>query len=101
MCQKRAILFGLILILKRVMNNLVIDLRLYCRPNAMMVCCPMTSKIKGYVFEVVVSVAPPSAVLSDQLKNLDWRAREAVFKGKVSQKVLSDVQAKIKVLLGV
>jgi mRNA interferase MazF len=80
---------------------LVLSPKRYNALRGMMVCCPMTSKIKGYVFEVVVSLAPPSAALVDQLKNLDWRAREAVFKGKVSQKVLSDVQAKVKAFLGV
>lgn len=72
------------------------------RYNAMrgiMVCCPMTSKIKGYVFEVVVSESPPSVVLADQVKNLDWRARRAVRKGVVPPEVLADVQAKLRALL--
>ena len=43
--------------------------------RGMMVCCPMTSSIKGYVFEVVVTRSPPGVVLADQIKNLDWRAR--------------------------
>jgi mRNA interferase MazF len=43
------------------------------------VCCPITSQIKGYPFEVIL---PPGlkvrgAVLADQLKSLDWRARKA------------------------
>ncbi len=65
----------------------------------MMICCPMTSRIKGYVFEVVVSEAPPSVVLADQLKSLDWRARGAVHKGAVSPQVMAEVQARIKALL--
>jgi mRNA interferase MazF len=67
--------------------------------RGMMVCCPMTSRIKGYVFEVVITEAPPSVVLTDQLKSLDWRARGAVRKGAVSPQVLADVRAKIKALL--
>src|SRR5665213_3563391 len=62
--------------------------------RGMMVCCPMTSKIKGYVFEVVVSRNPPSAVLADQVKSLDWRARRASWKGAVAPEVLAEVQAK-------
>ncbi len=64
-----------------------------------MLCCPMTSRIKGYAFEVVVSHNPPSAVLADQIKSLDWRARAASYKGKVDADVLADVQAKLKALL--
>ena len=67
--------------------------------RGMMICCPMTSRIKGYVFEVVVTRDPPSVVLADQLKNLDWRARKAARKGSVSPEVLADVQARIKSLL--
>jgi len=72
----------------------------YNKIRGMMICCPMTSRIKSYPFEVVVSQDPPSAVLSDQIKSLDWKARQAVFKGKVSTSVLAEAQAKIKALLG-
>ncbi len=65
----------------------------------MMLCCPMSSRIKGYVFEVVVSEEPPSVVLADQVKNLDWRARHAIFKNAVSASILSEVRGKIKALL--
>lgn len=67
--------------------------------RGMMICCPMTSRIKNYPFEVVVSHDPPSAVLADQVKSLDWRARKAARKGKVDPDILADVQAKIRALL--
>ena len=67
--------------------------------RGMMICCPMTSRIKGYVFEVIVTRNPPSAVLADQIKSLDWRARGTVHKGAVSAKVLAEVQTQIKTLL--
>jgi mRNA interferase MazF len=76
---------------------LVLSPALYNKKRGMMVCCPMTSQIKGYPFEVVVNAK--SAVLSDQVKSLDWRARNADFKGKVKPAVLAKVRARIKVLL--
>jgi mRNA interferase MazF len=79
---------------------LVLSPARYNQVRGMMICCPMTSRIKGYPFEVVVSEEPPSAVLADQVKNLDWRARQATRKGKASPAVLADVQAKIRALLG-
>ena len=49
-----------------------------------MVCAPVTTKIKGYPFEVLVELeGKESAVLSDHLKSLDWRARTARFKASV------------------
>jgi mRNA interferase MazF len=59
----------------------------------------MTSRIKGYPFEVVESRAPPNVVLADQVKSLDWRARRASKKGKVSAATMAEVQAKIRALL--
>lgn len=67
--------------------------------RGMMLCCPLTTKLKGYPFEVVISQNPPSAVLADQIKNLDWRARKARHKGEVTAVVLADVRAKVKALL--
>ena len=71
----------------------------YNGARGMMISCPMTTKVKGYVFEVLISRKPPGAVLADQLKSLDWRARRATRKGAVEPRVLSEVQAKIKALL--
>ncbi|MCT8341864.1 MULTISPECIES: endoribonuclease MazF [Photorhabdus] len=66
----------------------------------LMLCCPMTTKIKDYPFEVVISRNPDSVVLSDQVKSLDWRKRNAIKKGKVSDDVLAEVRAKAKALIG-
>lgn len=72
----------------------------YNSKAGMMLCCPMTTQIKGYPFEVVVSRNPPSAVLADQVKSLDWRARHAKRKGQVSDDVLAEVRAKVRALIG-
>lgn len=79
---------------------LVLSPARYNQVRGMMICCPMTSRIKGYPFEVVVSEKPASAVLADQVKSLDWRVRKAVHKGKASPAVLAEVQARIRALLG-
>lgn len=67
--------------------------------RGMMLCCPLTTKLKGYPFEVVISQNPPSAILADQIKNLDWRAHKARRKGEVTAAALADVRAKLKALL--
>ena len=67
--------------------------------RGMMICCPMTSQIKNYAFEVVVTTDPPSVVLVDQVKSLDWRARRAARKDVVPDAVVADVKAKLKALL--
>jgi mRNA interferase MazF len=68
--------------------------------TGLMVCCPLTSRIKGYPFEVALASQPGSVVLSDQVKSLDWRARRASRKGKVSDVELRQVRGKLRALIG-
>jgi mRNA interferase MazF len=78
---------------------LVLSPSRYNASRGMMLCCPMTSKIKGYVFEVVANQVPPTVILADQLKSVDWRARAASHKGRVTAEVVAEVRARIKALL--
>lgn len=65
-----------------------------------MVCCPMSTKIKGHPFEVVTTVdGVDCAVLSDQIKSLDWKVRRAKKKAVVNADVMLHVRAKMKALL--
>lgn len=72
----------------------------YNAKTSLMVCCPMTTQMKNYPFEVVIAGPSPSAVLADQIKSLDWRKRRAKRKGTVSAAELADVRAKIRALIG-
>ncbi|QDL39008.1 endoribonuclease MazF [Rhodoferax sediminis] len=79
---------------------LVISPAAYNAKSGLMVCCPMSTKIKGHPFEVVTEVdGVPSAILSDQVKSLDWKVRRAKRKSAVSPEVMLHVRAKIKALL--
>jgi mRNA interferase MazF len=66
--------------------------------TGLMVCCPLTTRFKGYPFEVALASQSGSAVLSDQVKNFDWRARRAAHKGKVTELELRLVRAKLRAL---
>jgi mRNA interferase MazF len=72
----------------------------YNSKTSLMLCCPMTTQIKSYPFEVPVAAPVPCVVLSDQIKSVDWRVRKAKRKGKVSAEELADVRAKIRALIG-
>jgi mRNA interferase MazF len=78
---------------------LVLSPASYNGKTGMMICCPMTTQIKGYPFEVVISRNPPSAVLSDQVKSLDWRARRAKRKTSVAAEILGEVRGKLRALI--
>lgn len=79
---------------------LVLSPATYNGKTHLMLCCPMTTQLKGYPFEVVVAGARPSAVLADQVKSLDWTVRQATRKGQISASELSEVRAKVIALVG-
>jgi mRNA interferase MazF len=64
-----------------------------------MLCCPMTTKASGHPFEVAVVGARPGVILTDQIKSVDWHARNAKRKGRVSAEELSECRAKLQTLL--
>ena len=72
----------------------------YNAKTGLMLCCPMTSQIKGYSFEVIISGSVTSAVLADQVKSVDWRKRRARRKGEVSQVELAEIRSKLHALIG-
>ena len=63
--------------------------------------CPITSQVKGYPFEVVIpaGLAVQGAVLSDQVKSLDWRARRAEYAGRLPEDRVQEVLEKVNALL--
>ncbi len=79
---------------------LVLSPASYNDKTSLMVCCPITTQIKNYPFEVVLSGNAPRAVISDQVKSLDWRRRHASHMGAVTPAELASVRAKICLLVG-
>ena len=72
----------------------------YNGKTGLMVCCLMTTWIKGYPFEVPVAGMRGSVVLADQVKSLDWRVRSAALKARATEAELGQVRAKLRALIG-
>jgi len=74
----------------------------YNRRVGLAVFCPIASQVKGYPFEVAIPIGLKAAgvILSDQVKSLDWQARNAQISCRVPDSVVSEVQKKLGVLLG-
>jgi mRNA interferase MazF len=79
----------------------VVSPRAYNRKVGLALCCPVTSRVKGYPFEVPLSESGKArgAVLSDQLKSLDWRARKAERCDRASEEIVLEVTARILALV--
>src|ERR1700737_3333532 len=73
---------------------LVLSPAAYNDKTSLMICCPMTTQIKNYPFEVLIAGTQGSVVLADQVKSLDWRSRRATRKGVVSGEELAEVRGK-------
>jgi mRNA interferase MazF len=80
---------------------LVISPSSYNRRVGLALCCPVTSQVKGYPFEVLLpaGLGVEGAVLSDQLKSLDWRVRKARRIATAPADVLEETVGKILALV--
>jgi mRNA interferase MazF len=79
---------------------LVISPSRYNAKVGLMLCCPITSKSKGYIFEVGIETDRVSGVImTDQIRSFDWKERGAVKAGEVPADDLVATKMKLKALL--
>ena len=73
----------------------------YNDKTGLAVLCPVTGQIKGYPFEVVLPTGLPvtGAVLSDRVRNLDWRARNAELISTLPANAIVEVLRRLLTLL--
>lgn len=68
--------------------------------HGLAIMCPITSKVKGYPFEVKIKHAKiEGAILADHIRNLDWKQRKAKFITKISENELVKTLGLIGVIL--
>jgi mRNA interferase MazF len=80
--------------------GLVISPKSYNAKAGLALVCPVTSQIKGYPFEVALTKGCINgAVLTDQVRSLDWSTRRAEKAANVDDQVLELVLAKILTLI--
>jgi mRNA interferase MazF len=79
---------------------LTLSFRAYNEKIGLALFCPITSKVKGYPFEVELELKKiKGSVLSDQIKSLDWRERNIEFIEKIGDKKMEEVIEKIEVII--
>lgn len=73
----------------------------YNRKTGLLLACPVTSKIKGYPFEVLLpdGLRVSGVILADQIKSLDWKARRVEFAAAADGSILNDVLSLILPLI--
>jgi mRNA interferase MazF len=80
---------------------LVVSPMAYNAKVGLALLCPITSQVKGYPIEVRLpaGLKVSGVILADQVKSLDWRARQAERLGVVPARVIADVLLKLGLLL--
>ena len=80
---------------------IVLSPKAYNQKVGLALFCPITSKIKGYPFEVQLSTTSKvkGVILADQIKSLDWKNRQATFIQKADVKSIRECLKKVAVLL--
>jgi len=81
---------------------LVLSPKEYNRKVSLAIFCPVTNQIKGYPFEVSIptGLKISGAILSDQVKSLDWKVRTAEFVCKLPPAIFDEVLQKLGTLIG-
>jgi len=79
---------------------LILSPKSYNRKVGLMLVCPITSKIKGYPFEVRIKSAKiDGVVLADQIKSIDWHARKLSFAGHAPPDTIEQTQQVAELLI--
>lgn len=73
----------------------------YNKKVGLAVFCPISTQVKGYPFEVSIptGLKVSGIILADQIKSLDWQARNAKFCCQIPEATLCEVLGKLNVLL--
>ncbi len=81
---------------------LVISPQMYNEKTSLCICLPITSKIKGYPFEVPLpeGLEVGGVILSDQVKSLDFKARNVAFICSAPAETITQVQQNVIALIG-
>lgn len=80
---------------------LILSPKAYNGKVGLAILCPITSQVKGYPFEVLIpeGLEVNGAILSDQVKSLDWKARKAEFVYKLPDDTYNEVVKKLSTLI--
>ncbi len=79
---------------------IVLSKKAYNQKIGLALFCPITSKEKGYPFEVkIVGKKITGCVLSDQIKSLDWTERNIEYIEESNKDIIEEIIEKIELLI--
>ena len=80
---------------------LVLSSQEYNQKTGLLICCPISTSIRGHQTEVsIYNLDNPSVVAASLIQTLSWKERNASFIAKAEQGVLDNVQLRLITLIG-
>lgn len=80
---------------------LVLSSKEYHQKTGLLICCPISTSIRGHLSEVPVDgLEKPSVVASSIIQTLSWKDRKAKFIKKVNREILEAVLQRLLPLIG-
>jgi mRNA interferase MazF len=80
---------------------LVLSSKEYNKKTGLLICCPVSTSIRGHISEVPIDgLAKPSVVASSIVQTLSWQERKAKFIKKVTHETFEDVLLRLLPLMG-
>lgn len=82
---------------------LVLSPKDYNIRSGLMIVVPITSKVKGYPFEVPLPKGTKleGVALSDQIRSVDWVSRKAEFHSQADNDTMCEVLGRIEAILAI
>lgn len=80
---------------------LVLSSKEYNKKTGLLICCPISTSIRGHISEVSIEcLAKPSVVASSIIQTLSWSDRKAKRIAKVDNEILEAVLQRLLPLIG-
>ena len=80
---------------------LVLSSKEYNKKTSLLICCPISSSIRGHLSEVHIDgLEKPSVIASSIIQTLSWQDRKAKFVKKVDPEIFEAVLQRLLPLIG-
>src|SRR5262249_10888253 len=80
---------------------LVLSSKTYNQKTGLLICCPISTSIRGHLSEVPIEgLEKPSVIASGIIQTLSWQARKAKFVKTVSREIFEAVLQRLLPLIG-
>lgn len=80
---------------------LVLSSKVYNQKSGLLICCPISTSVRGHITEVMIeTLEKPCVVAASLIQTLDWRKRKAKHIATVDDDIIKEVLFRLLPLIG-